>query len=613
MSGVVAALALLALLLLIANEFGAAQQPQTTDSLLTLVLAAMVTGAGLTLLVWILTTAARRQNDTSIIGSESESGPITTLYDAIPDSSSQGFADTTLLRNLTQHGYWITSADGVFRQLEPAADDSQLRLRALIGKTRKVLAANHQSATTVARIETAIEARQPYRQITWHCRLAEGQILKLRESGIPRFDRQGLFLGYHGLIEDVTTETLDPHRSLLITQALEAVPVPLALLQGQIEPGMPTDWQLVWSNAPMAGLTGRNTVELRSMKAQHWMLCVPPTRADGTAGAASERNRTGPLLNFLLSKGGSHCGDGVIIDRFGRRHTVQLTIEPLEAAAAGTRLFLITADPDTAALKNLEARIAEVNQAQSEASARRLENDITARELESFSHTVSHDLRHPLRIIDGFARILQEDYSQLFDRTGNEHLNRILGASHRMSGMIDALVDLHGISSRPIAEDPVNLSELAVSIIEDLRTSQPERQVSVYIEPKLSCRGDRVLLRMALFNLIENAWKYTSRTDNASIRVDAISLHDSRVFRVTDNGAGFDKRFADRLFTLFHRLHGQTEFKGTGVGLATVQRIVRRHGGRIWADSTPDQGASFQFTLWDDLPESLSPLARVRR
>ncbi len=220
-----------------------------------------------------------------------------------------------------------------------------------------------------------------------------------------------------------------------------------------------------------------------------------------------------------------------------------------------------------------------------------------AEEQASFSYTVSHDLRAPIRVIEGFTRILKEDYGRVLDRIGNDHLDRVLAAGARMNSMIDALLGLARLSTQPLARQPVNLSQVAGYVVEDLRRLAPQRQVQVHIEPGLSVQGDPTLLRMVLENLLGNAWKYSSKCDAAVISFHRVQRDDTWVYEVRDNGAGFDMRSADRLFGVFQRLHGAHDFPGTGVGLASVRRIVRRHGGQIWADSQPGAGARFQFTL----------------
>ena len=220
-------------------------------------------------------------------------------------------------------------------------------------------------------------------------------------------------------------------------------------------------------------------------------------------------------------------------------------------------------------------------------------------EHESFGYTVSHDLRAPIRIVEGFTRIVKEDYGRVIDRVGHDHLDRVLGAATRMNNMIDALLALSRLSSQPIARVPVDLSQLAAWVVDDLRRQSPERRVACEIEPGLLVIGDPTLLRMVLENLIGNAWKYTTHVADAEI---AFLRHEdeANAFTVRDNGAGFDMRFADRLFGVFQRLHSASEFPGTGIGLASVRRIVRRHGGEIRAEAEPDRGARFHFSLSPD-------------
>ena len=213
-----------------------------------------------------------------------------------------------------------------------------------------------------------------------------------------------------------------------------------------------------------------------------------------------------------------------------------------------------------------------------------------------FDSLVSHDLRAPIRVIEGFTRIVKEDYGPVLGRIGVDHLDRVLGAAGRMNAMIDALLALSSLSSQPLARSAVDLTQLARDVVDDLRRLDPDREVAVEIEPGLAAVGDPTLLRMVLENLIGNAWKYTGHAPSARIEV---LRHPSEpaTFTVRDNGAGFDMRFADRLFGAFQRLHSASEFPGTGIGLASVKRIVLRHGGAIRAEAAPDRGASFHVSL----------------
>ncbi len=234
-----------------------------------------------------------------------------------------------------------------------------------------------------------------------------------------------------------------------------------------------------------------------------------------------------------------------------------------------------------------------------EDSARKLNVELEAanKELESFSYSVSHDLRSPLRGIDGFSRTLAEDYASQLDERGRNYLQRIRAATQRMGQLIDDLLELARLTRSEMRRVPLDLSALARSVADELRQTQPERAVELLIAPDLRASADPTLLRVVLLNLLGNAWKFTGKQPRARIEVGTV-VHDGQpVFFVRDDGAGFDMTYADKLFGPFQRLHGQREFEGTGVGLATVNRIIHRHGGRVWGESQPGQGATFYFTL----------------
>ncbi|HEX4584452.1 MAG TPA: ATP-binding protein [Burkholderiaceae bacterium] len=243
----------------------------------------------------------------------------------------------------------------------------------------------------------------------------------------------------------------------------------------------------------------------------------------------------------------------------------------------------------------LQARI---SQLEADNLARTQRHELAVRELDSFAYSVSHDLRAPLRVIDGFAQIVLEDYGERLDALGREHLKRILAAAGRMNSMIDTLLSMSRMTGRELQFERVDLSETARQLAEELKATAPARTVEIAVQPGLSIEGDRTLLRLVLQNLLGNAFKFSAKTRDARIEFGRRADGDHAFF-VRDNGAGFDMRFADRLFGAFQRLHSQSEFAGTGVGLATVQRIVRRHRGRIWAESEPGKGATFFFTMWE--------------
>jgi signal transduction histidine kinase len=222
---------------------------------------------------------------------------------------------------------------------------------------------------------------------------------------------------------------------------------------------------------------------------------------------------------------------------------------------------------------------------------------ISNQELEAFSYSVAHDLRAPLRGINGFSRALLEDYGDKLDAEGKEHLERVATAAQRMGQLIDALLALSRVSRSELHREAVNLSRTADGVVKGLRSTTSERAVEFVNEGEVIANGDPVLLRAALENLLGNAWKFTSGSAAARITFGAAQDDGGRFYYVQDNGAGFDMAYADKLFAPFQRLHKASEFAGTGIGLATVQRIVHRHGGRIWATGAVGQGATFRFTL----------------
>jgi PAS domain S-box-containing protein len=223
--------------------------------------------------------------------------------------------------------------------------------------------------------------------------------------------------------------------------------------------------------------------------------------------------------------------------------------------------------------------------------------EATNKELEAFSYSISHDLRAPLRHINGFSQALLEDYADILDDTGKDYLQQVRGASQEMAQLIDDVLQLARVTRSEMCGETVNLTELAHSIMTEIQNADATRTVTLHIEEGLSTHGDKRLLGTMLSNLLANAWKFTAQREQAQITLAQSRNGDEPVYFIRDNGAGFDMSFADKLFGAFQRLHGAGEFEGKGIGLATVQRIINRHGGRVWAESAVDQGATFYFTL----------------
>lgn len=223
--------------------------------------------------------------------------------------------------------------------------------------------------------------------------------------------------------------------------------------------------------------------------------------------------------------------------------------------------------------------------------------DVANKELQAFSYSVSHDLRAPLRGIDGWSQALQEDCGDQLDATGHEYLQRVRHEAQRMGELIDDLLRLSRVTQSELVRERINVSAMAHEVVAALARQSPQRKVAVSIEAGLVAEADPGLLRVVLENLLGNAWKFTSKTSNATIELGHRVHDDVSIFHIRDNGAGFDMAYADKLFTAFCRLHRSSDFAGTGIGLATVNRIIHRHGGRIWAQAQVDHGATFHFTL----------------
>ncbi len=270
----------------------------------------------------------------------------------------------------------------------------------------------------------------------------------------------------------------------------------------------------------------------------------------------------------------------------GSHVDVSVTISPIRDSRGG----LVGA--------SMAARdISEWKRAEAEVLRAREATEAANRELEAFNYSVAHDLRAPLRAIDGFSHVLLEDYEKTIDAAGQRYLHRVRDAAQNMGRLIDSLLALGRVTRVSLRDQQVDLSELARAAAERLKESQPDRIVEFVIGDGLTEKGDSALLGAAIENLLSNAWKFTRNQPNARIEFGSMKEGGQTAYFVRDNGAGFDMAFSSKLFGVFQRLHTPSEFEGTGVGLATVQRIVRRHGGRVWAEGKVGEGACFHFTF----------------
>ncbi len=307
--------------------------------------------------------------------------------------------------------------------------------------------------------------------------------------------------------------------------------------------------------------------------------------------------KIGQNLQKVFDWGESVTSETDFPDANGKIAAYEYIFNPV-IAADGTVESVVGSAREITARKRVEEKTQQLNETlEQRVIERTAELKAANKELEAFSYSVSHDLRAPLRAIDGFSRALLEDHAEQLDDTGKNYLSRVCAASAHMANLIEDLLNLSRLSRSEMRSQTVNLSKLAGEIAEKLKEREPERTVKFTIEADVTAMGDKRLLRIALQNLFDNAWKFTSKRINAEISFGQIRNGEKTEYFVRDNGAGFDMAYADKLFGVFQRLHTTKEFEGTGIGLVTVQRIINRHGGLIRADAEIGEGAAFYFTL----------------
>jgi len=343
---------------------------------------------------------------------------------------------------------------------------------------------------------------------------------------------------------------------------------------------------------------------------------VPRSLLERYAGALKS-HLTGPdetALNRAYELGRAALNDGLGVLDMATLHNEALRIARVDGAPAtqpvevdkAAEFFIESLSPFEMSLRGYREsnlRLLAVNQALEQA---RIAVEAANRELESFSYSVAHDLRAPLRSIDGFSQALLEDYDDKLDDEGRQYLRYVRESAQQMAQLIDDLLNLSRLTRSELKREPIDLSGIARAVVAELVRRTPDRHVAVRIEDGLAADGDGRLMKVALENLLGNAWKFTGKRADPEIELGAVTLGGLLTYYVRDNGAGFDMAYSDKLFGVFQRLHGANEFEGTGVGLVTVHRIVRRHGGKIWAEAVVDHGATFFFTLNASPPSGIA-------
>jgi len=302
------------------------------------------------------------------------------------------------------------------------------------------------------------------------------------------------------------------------------------------------------------------------------------------------------LWNTILS-GEVWSGEMVNRRKDGALYTEEQTITPVRNNQGEVTHF-IAIKQDITERKRMEEQILKLNRdLEQRVIERTAQLEAANKELEAFSYSVSHDLRAPLRAIEGFSRILLEDYLPQIPPDAQRHLQLVCANTRQMGELIDDLLAFSRLSRQPLRKQPVALGDLINQVLEDLRTGQQEKSLEITVGDLPDCEADPAMLKQVLVNLLSNAVKFTRKREAPRIEVGCRQREAECVYFVKDNGAGFDTRYADKLFGVFQRLHRAEEYEGTGVGLAIVQRVIHRHGGKVWAESGIDQGATFYFTL----------------
>lgn len=418
----------------------------------------------------------------------------------------------------------------------------------------------------------------------WYDRPGEIGGLTIQTACIPSTELTSVPPAPHSIATPEAESLLAKERSLL-EAILRYMPV------GAIVAAAPSG-RLIWRNQQAKQISGDlfvNTTNLEDYA--QWR----GFHLDGRLYQPEEW----PIIRSITT-GEAIKAEEILISSGDRTHGVLLMSSAPIRNLDGTIIGGVSMFWDITARKQAEQKIRGINQdLEQRVKERTAQLEATNRELEAFSYSVSHDLRAPLRGIDGFSQALLMFYQDQLDERGKHYLERIRANSLRMGELIDDLLGLSRVTRTEMHCTQVDLSAIAGEIMADLCQTAPERNVEFINTPELIANGDARLLRIVLENLLNNAWKYTCRESLAEISFGAIEQKDGKLaYFVRDNGAGFDMAYADKLFGAFQRLHSEGEFPGSGIGLATVQRIIHKHGGQVWAESAINQGATFYFTLY---------------
>jgi len=476
------------------------------------------------------------------------------------------------LTESTSDWIWEVDINGVYTYSSPKVNDLLgYKPEEVIGKTPFDLMNPEEAKRVAEEFGAIVGSQRPFAGLENANLHKDGRLVVLETSGVPVFDTDGQLCGYRGIDRDITEHK---QAELLVQEAreyaenvIDTVREPLVVLDADLKIITTNHSFYETFNVKQEETEGQLLYDLGN---RQWD--IPKLRQ---------------LLENILPKN-TVFQDFEVEHEFERigRKTMLLNGRRIYRETNKTLMILLAIE-DITERKRAEEEILKAN----------TELAAVNKELEAFSYSVSHDLRAPLRSVDGFSQVLLEDYPDKLDEQGKDYLQRVRSASQRMAQLIDDMLKLSCVTRGEMKHETVDLSALARTIVAELKERQPERQVEFAISKGLVVNGDKRLLTVLLENLLDNAWKFTSKHSSARIEFGVNHHGDKPVYFVRDDGVGFDMAYVDRLFGAFQRLHATSEFSGTGIGLATAQRIVHRHGGRAWAEGEVEKGATFYFTL----------------
>jgi PAS domain S-box-containing protein len=389
---------------------------------------------------------------------------------------------------------------------------------------------------------------------------------------VPLRDGRGQVIGLVGLSRDITERKRVEEELLSRRQELQEHIDSMSTMTAKVA----LDGTILLANkiAQQASGLSMEVLMQTNFLAGPWWTFDPEVQT--RVHQAFDKAKTGTLVNY---------DEQIFV--FGQVMAINFSLVPI-TGPDGQVTYIVAEGRDITSLKQAEKVLQEYS----------TQLEATNKELEAFSYSVSHDLRAPLRSIDGFSQALLEDYGDSLEAEAQHYLQRVRAGSQRMAQLIDDMLALSRLTRSEMRHETIDLSALAQTIAAELHQAEPARQAKFIITPDLTVQADARLIRVALENLLGNAWKFTAKRSAAHIEFGILSQADDQpAYFVRDNGAGFDMTYADKLFGAFQRLHTPAEFTGTGIGLATVQRVIHRHGGQVWAEGAVEQGATFYFTL----------------